>query len=116
MTLRRLHPMTLQEVTLSDEMRDRVISIWDSAFPKIGFIQTGSRLDAVTVGGMLKVEVFLQFGPDQDSLRFIFRHMGNAQFKDLVLGNPDWAALERWVTELRERTDNTIKDMQTWLV
>ena len=115
MTLRCVHPRTLEPVALTDEMRDQIVAIWDESFPKIGFVQSDpTSLVAATEGRALTLEVFLQFGPDQDYLRFIFRNQGNAQFCDLVLGSPDWDRLRSWVMDLRERVRNTAEDMKSW--
>lgn len=83
MTLRSLQPMTFREINLTDELRDRVITIWDEFFPKIGFRQEGPQLSAGTPGGALTLSVFLQSGPDKAYIRFIFSNQGNPQFKDI---------------------------------
>jgi hypothetical protein len=114
MTLRQLHPSTRQEMVLTDELRDKAIAIWDESFPKIGFLQDRHRLAAGTPGLALSVLVFPQSGPDKPLLRFIFTNMGNSQCCDLDYENPDWGRLRTWIRDLRERLDDTIKDMQSW--
>jgi hypothetical protein len=113
-TLRPLQPKIFSSMTLTDEMRDQVISIWDESFPKIGFIQEGDSMLAGTPGRSLVLSVFLQSGPSKPLLRFIFYNQGNPQFCDLEYCVPDWKRLRNWVRDLRERLDNTIVDMRLW--